>query len=534
MNNSRFKGFSMITRLLAFCLMIIPMIATAADDKNVVSETMIQLQEDGRSYIQHRAIRSKWTSYDFLVGKDVTQDELFYVYPKDYTWDDKSSPDSNILRFAQGSFVVMYPGQFKSEVTRGDDGVYTFKSWGDQKAEGERFGFWNAPGNYAGFVYAWMFPEKFEVIEYSSNSKGDWVKRNNTIAFYGKDLNNITFTIKYREKPQPPAPAPALPDSDGDGVVDLVDECPDTPKGQAVTKLGCEKDSDGDGVVDSKDKCPNTPKCTAVDENGCEADADKDGIPDSKDKCPNTPTGAKVNQDGCELDSDKDGIPDSKDKCPDTPAGAKVNDEGCEADADKDGVPDSKDKCPDTPAGAKVNEDGCELDSDKDGVVDSKDKCPNTPAGAKVNDSGCPADADGDGVADSSDLCPNTKPGVEVDGTGCEKTAAITLEGVNFKTASAELTADSSATLNRVVEALRNNKELQIEVAGHTDNQGSAEKNQQLSQKRAEAVRQFLIDAGIDGGRLVAKGYGADKPVADNGTDEGRAKNRRVELTRLP
>ncbi|MGF1546268.1 MAG: thrombospondin type 3 repeat-containing protein, partial [Thiotrichales bacterium] len=273
---------------------------SAADDKNVISETMIQLQEDGYSYIQHRAMRSNWSSYDFHVEKSIPQDQIFYIYPKDHVWDDASSPDTNILKFSQGSFVVMLPGKFTSEVTRGDDGVYTFQSWGDRPNDGERFGFWNSPGNYTDFVYGWMFPEKFEILEYTSNQEGDWIKRNNTIAFYGSDLNNITFTIKYREKPVPPAPPPVLADSDGDGVVDLVDQCPDTPKGIAVTALGCERDSDGDGVVDSQDKCPETPGCAKVDETGCELDSDKDGVVDSQDKCPDSPAGAKVDETGCE------------------------------------------------------------------------------------------------------------------------------------------------------------------------------------------------------------------------------------------
>ncbi|MGF1548749.1 MAG: OmpA family protein, partial [Thiotrichales bacterium] len=251
------------------------------------------------------------------------------------------------------------------------------------------------------------------------------------------------------------------------------------------------------------------------------------------DKCPDSPAGAKVDETGCELDSDKDGVVDSQDKCPDSPAGAKVDATGCELDSDKDGIVDSQDKCPDSPAGAKVDETGCELDSDKDGVVDSQDKCPDSPAGAKVDATGCEPDADKDGVVDSADLCPNTPAGVEVDGTGCEKTASITLEGVNFKTASAELTADSSAVLERVVAALRAATTLKIEVAGHTDSQGNDELNQQLSQKRAESVRQYLINAGVDADRLVAKGYGEVEPVASNDTDDGRAKNRRVELKRL-
>ncbi|MBW2171765.1 MAG: OmpA family protein, partial [Deltaproteobacteria bacterium] len=88
-------------------------------------------------------------------------------------------------------------------------------------------------------------------------------------------------------------------------------------------------DSDGDGVLDDLDKCPNTPRGVKVDANGCPLDADGDGVPDYLDKCPNTPKGVKVDQEGCPLDSDGDGVPDHLDECPDTPKGATVNSVGC-------------------------------------------------------------------------------------------------------------------------------------------------------------------------------------------------------------
>ncbi len=320
--------------LLSACLLWAS-VALATDDKNVISENIVQLQEDGRSFVQHRTIRSDWGSYEFHVDKDVSLDQFYYIYPKDSEWDDKSSADTNILKFQQGSFVVMYPGIFKTEVTQAEDGVYTFQSWDGVKATEENFGFWNTPGNFDNFVYAWMFPAKFEVLSYESNQKGDWVARNNTIAFYAQDVNNITFTIKYKEKelpaPEPiPVPVPApLPDTDADGVLDIVDQCPETPAGMGVTLLGCEKDVDNDGVFDSQDKCPESPGCVVVNAEGCELDADKDGVVNSQDKCPESPADAKVNETGCELDSDKDGVSDAADLCPDTVKGVVVDMTGC-------------------------------------------------------------------------------------------------------------------------------------------------------------------------------------------------------------
>jgi OOP family OmpA-OmpF porin len=134
--------------------------------------------------------------------------------------------------------------------------------------------------------------------------------------------------------------------------------------GLVICKEG-DLDADGDGVIDSMDKCPNTPIGVAVDENGCPLDADGDGVPDYLDKCPNTPKGTKVDAKGCPLDSDGDGVIDSKDKCPNTPKGVKVDKNGCPLDSDGDGVPDSLDKCPQTPKGSKVDAKGCPIVGEK-------------------------------------------------------------------------------------------------------------------------------------------------------------------------
>jgi len=229
-------------------------------------------------------------------------------------------------------------------------------------------------------------------------------------------------------------------------------------------------------------------------------------------------------------DSDGDGIFDSEDRCPDTPAGAKVDAHGCELDSDGDGVVDSKDKCPDTPQGAKVDQSGCELDSDGDGVVNSKDQCPETPAGAKVDARGCELDNDGDGVVDSKDKCPDTHKDAKVDANGCEVAEVIVLKGVNFETASDHLTPDSISILNGVAETLIRRPHIAIEVAGYTDSRGAASYNQELSQKRAQAVAKYLVSRGVKAENLTAKGYGEENPVADNKTAAGQAENRRVEL----
>jgi outer membrane protein OmpA-like peptidoglycan-associated protein len=291
-------------------------------------------------------------------------------------------------------------------------------------------------------------------------------------------------------------------------------------------------------VKNSLDQCPNTPPGEAVDANGCSLpkDADGDGVTDTLDRCPDTPAGTPVDATGCPKDSDGDGVTDLSDKCPNTPAGTAVDASGCPKDSDKDGVLDGVDKCPNTPAGTPVDATGCPKDSDGDGVTDLLDKCPNTPAGIGVDASGCPFDSDGDGVIDSSDKCPNTPAGTKVDAVGCPALfgggATLVLEGVYFATGKAILKPESQATLDRVAESLKGNPEVTVEIGGHTDNTGSKATNRRLSAARANAVRDFLISKGVDAGRLTAQGYGPDKPVADNKTVAGRAANRRVELTK--
>jgi len=230
------------------------------------------------------------------------------------------------------------------------------------------------------------------------------------------------------------------------------------------------------------------------------------------------------------VDSDGDGVTDDRDRCPGTPAGAKVDANGCELDSDGDGVVDRLDQCPGTPAGARVDAKGCELDSDGDGVVDRLDRCPGTPAGAKVDANGCELDSDGDGVVDRLDKCPGTPKGDKVDAKGCTLLEVTVLKGVNFDNDKATLRPEASAILDESVAILKKYPDLKVEVAGHTDSNASDAYNLKLSQRRADAVRDYFVSKGVDPARLTTKGYGESKPIADNTTAEGRFENRRVEL----
>lgn len=170
-------------------------------------------------------------------------------------------------------------------------------------------------------------------------------------------------------------------------------------------------------------------------------------------------------------------------------------------------------------------------DTDGDGVLDTVDQCPNTPRGVQVDVRGCPLDSDGDGVPDYLDKCPNTTRGLTVDATGCVRAVqTIVLQNVNFEFNKDVLTADARVVLAGVAKGLTSQKDLRVELAGHTDSKGSDAYNQRLSDRRAASVKTFLITQGVAPAQLVSKGYGEKQPIATNETDPGRAQNRRVEF----
>ena len=242
-------------------------------------------------------------------------------------------------------------------------------------------------------------------------------------------------------------------------------------------------------------------------------DSDNDGIPDDQDKCP-TQAGPKENG-GCpDKDSDGDTVVDRKDKCPDK-AGPPERD-GCPVeDKDGDGIPDDKDKCPDE-AEDKDNfedDDGCpDPDNDKDGIPDEKDKCPN--------------EAETKNGYQDEDGCPDEVPAPVKKFTGV-------IKGINFRRNSADIKASSFPLLKEAVGVLKEYPTLRLEISGHTSDEGKRDFNMKLSRKRAEAVKAFLVSAGVEESRIGTVGHGPDKPIADNETKEGKEKNRRIEFRLL-
>ncbi len=288
------------------------------------------------------------------------------------------------------------------------------------------------------------------------------------------------------------------------------------------------RDDDGDGVPNVDDTCQDTPDDIAVDDDGCPVDTDGDGVSDDRDQCAETPAGTPVDDEGCPPDADADGVEDLVDQCPETAEGILVDDTGCLRDSDGDGVGDDVDQCGRTPEGTVVDATGCPLDSDADGVVDGDDQCAATPPGTAVDGNGCPIrmDTDLDGVLDEADACPNTPSGAEADARGC-----WVIQGLVFAPGAITVDPVQFAILDEVVGVLRANPALRVTIEGHTDNSGVRQTNLVLSQRRAQAVADYLIAQTVSADRLTVIGRGPDEPVAPNTTADGRQLNRRVELT---
>lgn len=255
------------------------------------------------------------------------------------------------------------------------------------------------------------------------------------------------------------------------------------------------------------------------------SDADGDGIYDKDDACPQEAGTKELN--GCP-DNDKDGIANAQDACPDEFGTKELN--GC-PDRDGDGIVDNQDACPDV-KGSKIMK-GCP-DTDGDGVADNDDKCP-TVKGPKDN-AGCPwPDTDGDGVADKDDKCPTVKGTVA--NNGCPEVTDAVMKSLNdyaktilFDSAKSSFKQQTYPVLQAITAILKEYPNSNFSLEGHTDSDGKDASNQTLSEDRAAAVKNYLVENGINAARLSSKGFGESAPVDTNKTAAGKANNRRVEV----
>ncbi len=328
---------------------------------------------------------------------------------------------------------------------------------------------------------------------------------------------NIYFLLKV------PIPYGRPRDRDKDKISDKKDLCKDVPG--VWEFMGC-PDKDGDHIPDKDDKCPDVAGVKEL--QGC-PDRDGDGITDLEDACPDDKGLAEFK--GCP-DRDGDKIIDKDDECPDN-AGL-VEFMGC-PDKDGDGTPDKLDACPDL-FGPKEYK-GCP-DRDGDGTLDKDDKCPDV-AGPKEN-TGCPwPDTDKDGILDKDDACP-TVPGV-IAFKGCpppppvkaaeQKIIERAFQSLEFATGKDIIKAVSFPSLNDLAKLLITHKgDWKLKLSGHTDNQGNADANMLLSEKRSIATKAYLVKKGVPADNILTEWFGQTMPVADNNTPKGRQKNRRVEM----
>lgn len=364
---------------------------------------------------------------------------------------------------------------------------------------------------------------------------------------YGMDIYfMLKIPILYHQKK----------DRDHDKVSDKKDLCKDVP---GVWEFqGC-PDRDGDHIQDKEDACPDEPGLIAL--KGC-PDKDGDGITDKEDNCPEEPGLAEFK--GCP-DKDGDKVIDKEDECPDEFGLAQFK--GC-PDKDNDSIPDKNDRCPDK-AGPISNE-GCP--ETKLSLIDlqgnvlrtiamSKDQSfsfDNLPADElvifklegegsdtineiKVIVSGIPKKAirnDNDRyfrfillTTDKNKLDQEDAFDVAVRLNQQEKALMKkAFENLEFELGKDIITEKSYASLDALASLMLKKTNWRLKISGHTDNVGSASSNLKLSKNRAEAVRNYLVSKGINKDRFKVEAFGSKKPIADNKTEEGRQKNRRVEM----
>jgi outer membrane protein OmpA-like peptidoglycan-associated protein len=299
------------------------------------------------------------------------------------------------------------------------------------------------------------------------------------------------------------AKVPPAPDRDYDGVPDDRDACPDI--NGVASAAGC-PDADGDGLADAEDRCPDVAGYANL--FGC-IDSDYDGVIDPEDPCPNqyatTSTGCPEAK---PADRDNDGISDMMDECPDEAGFFTAK--GC-PDADGDGVTDAQDKCPDQYGEAQYQ--GCHIPYEEI-LARRMGKA----RGKRANE--------GDGKNVSFEDIDPSLPDEEY----CERVSMSNFGNAYFEYNKARPQQTAYTSLAKMLDVMKRCVKYNFEVEGHTDSDGSETYNQALSQNRADAVRTYFVEKGIDPQRIKSRAFGESKPVAPNTTNDGKQQNRRVEF----
>ncbi len=383
-------------------------------------------------------------------------------------------------------------------------------------------------------------------------------------GFGTKDITGLDAYVLVRI----PIAYKRIKDRDEDKVSDRKDQCLKVPG--TWEYRGC-PDRDGDHIRDEEDDCPDVPGLAAL--HGC-PDKDGDGVTDLKDDCPEVAGLPELK--GCP-DRDGDGITDSKDDCPDEKGLAIFN--GC-PDRDSDGVMDRIDDCPDTKGLVQYN--GCP-DTDGDNIIDKVDECPTVYGIAELK--GCPAAEltyfnvetqvekvkQAGGVYSYGNAVDTKTAKFKLEGYNADtvKTVFVTapnlrgknayreadgffrfakeaevvilkeeekqvmkkaFENLEYKTNSEVILSSSFSGLDELANLMGTNANWKLRISGHTDNVGARTANMTLSKRRAESVKKYLVSKGIAADRFEVMYFGPDKPIAPNNTEDGRARNRRVEM----
>lgn len=302
----------------------------------------------------------------------------------------------------------------------------------------------------------------------------------------------LGVSFQFGGEKRPPVEIPLAPDNDNDGIRDSLDYCLNTPGSTEVFVMevdsrGCPKDSDGDGTPDYLE------------------DEDGDGVINYNDYCAHTLKGYPVNEKGCPKDSDGDGILDGKEM--------EIGTDPYKADTDGDGLTDLEEI-------EKYKTDPLKADTDGDGLTDYQEIFTYKTDPLKM-------DTDGDGYNDGEEILVY-KSDPTIYGDVFKQFFGEKM--INFDFNSFKIRKDAKPVLDEIADFMLKYGEAKLTIEGHTCSIGPENYNMKLSLKRADSAKKYLVNKGVSQERISTQGYGESKPIDNNKTEKGRAKNRRAEF----